>query len=363
MDQLGERQLKTRTDDLWLKVEEFAEENNETPLRIVALLLKKCKDKKARDFGDQIWKQPISTAAPAAKSKVLSNDTAIAILVNCSLGRDTYSKLGKILKQQGHDILPPWIHVRREQSLISPKPQPLPNPHEGVLMSYAESVKITAQRIMEDIPPSLIPTPAVMNIKFGFDGSGSHAIYRQVENEKTNNIIMSMFCPLAISSQSGDVKWTQKSPNSALTHRPLALQLGKESSETLQSLTVFDDDINSMKSVGCTAMVGEKEVPLKVNVVSHMMDMKAANLYLGLGGAYCDLCDYSRDACHDPNIVEEGFEITRNVNDLQALFDEIGQEDGSVTKSRYDYDTRKGLTAKPIPNHEDTSVQVLHALL
>ena len=131
---------------------------------------------------------------------------------------------------------------------------------------------------------------------------------------------MSMFCPLSINSECGDVKWTQKSPNSALTHRPLALQLGKESTETLQSLQVFDDDINAMKCDGFTTVVGEKEVSLKVNVASHMMDMKAANLYLGLGGAYCDLCDHSRDACHDPAVVERGFEITRTVADLHSLF-------------------------------------------
>ena len=53
----------------------------------------------------------------------------------------------------------------------------------------------------------------------------------------------------------------------------------------------------------------------------------------------------------------------RTVNNVQDLFEEIGQEDGSVAKSRIDYGTRKGLTHKPIPNHEVISVQVLHALL
>ena len=154
-----------------------------------------------------------------------------------------------------------------------------------------------------------------MNIKFGFDGSGSHAIYRQLENTKTNNIIMSMFCPLSINNDNGEVIWTQKSPNSALTHRPLALQLGKESTETLQSLQVFDADINAMKSDGFQTVVGEKSVAVKANVASHMMDMKAANLYLGLGGAYCDMCDHSRADCHDSDVVRAGLKITRTVGD------------------------------------------------
>ena len=216
---------------------------------------------------------------------------------------------------------------------------------------------------MEDMPISLIPNPAIMDIKFGFDGSGNHAIYRQLNNEKTNNIIMTMFCPLALKSESGEAKWSQKSPNSALTHRPLALQLGRESSKTLQSLTVFDEDINKMKSVGCKVKVGDLEIPLKVNVASHMMDMKAAKIYLGLGGAYCDLCETSKEDCHDTDIVGEGVDITRNVEDLKGLFNDLGQDDGSVWKAPHDYGIRKGLTAKPIPDHEVTSVQVLHSLL
>ena len=361
LDQLGERQLKNRTEEIWTKVKEYAEENNETPLRILALLLKKCNEKTARDFGDHVWQQPASSSISDHNLLTINVNAGMAIMVDCQLGRETYSKLRTTLRQQGHDILPPWINLRTTQAAISPKPQPLPVPHEGVYMPYEESMKITATRIMETLPPT-IPSSVVMDIKFGFDGSGSHAIYRQVQNAKTNNIIMSMFCPLAIKGD-GETQWTQQTPNSAHTHRPLALQLGKESTETLQSLQIFDEDINKMKENGFTTMVGEKEVAVKVNVASHIMDLKAANLYLGLGGAYCDLCNHSRADCHDPDVVRDGFEITRNVADLKSLFAEVTDDDDVIIKHRDDYATRKGLTTKPIPNHEVTSVQVLHAML
>ena len=363
LDELGKKQLKSRTEEIWTQVELYAEENNETPLRILGLLLKKCNDKNAREYGDHIWSQSSDTATPR-QSKTITNDSAIAIMVDCQLGRETYSKLRKILKQQEYDILPPWIHLRETQREISPKPKPLPEPHKGVQLSYSESMMITARRIMEDLPVSLLPSYAVLNIKFGFDGSGSHAIYKQAGNEKTNNIIMSMFCPLSIiCSDTGGTKWTQHSPNSALTQRPLALQLGKESVDTLQSLQTFDQDINDMKENGFAAIIGEKEVNVKVNVASHMMDLKAANLYMGTGGAFCDLCSYSREDCHDPEIVKQGFEITRSVSDLHNLFDTLSDEDGNILKRRNDYETRQGLTTKPIPDHEVVSVQVLHALL
>ena len=40
-----------------------------------------------------------------------------------------------------------------------------------------------------------------MLIKDGVDGSGSHAIYHQLDNVKTHNIVMYMFCILRISEK------------------------------------------------------------------------------------------------------------------------------------------------------------------
>ena len=79
-------------------------------------------------------------------------DSAIAIMVDCQLDCETYTRLCKILKKQGDAIFPPWIHIRNKQTGISTKPQSLPDPHKGVQLTYAESVKIiTTQRVMEDL--------------------------------------------------------------------------------------------------------------------------------------------------------------------------------------------------------------------
>ena len=39
------------------------------------------------------------------------------------------------------------------------------------------------------------------------------------------------------------------------------------------------------------------------------------------------------------------------------------QEDSEVAKAKNNYDTRKGVTSKPIPTNDIKSVQVLHAVL
>ena len=126
---------------------------------------------------------------------------------------------------------------------------------------------------------------------------------------------------------------------------------------------MFNKEQRDLQVDGCKIEVSGIEMPLKVNVASTMMDMKAAHLYLGLGGAYCDLCHSSRNDAHDPKFVEECCNITRSIEDLHNLFGELVQDDGSVFKQVHDYQHRAGLTSKPVPTNETKSVQVLHALL
>ena len=82
------------------------------------------------------------------------------------------------------------------------------------------------------------------------------------------------------------------------------------------------------------------------------------------GGAYCDLCTCSKEQCLDVERIEGGFNINRSVEDLLHLFDDhLGLEDGSVMKSKGDYEIRAGQTVRAIPTNETQFVQVLHALL
>ena len=124
LDELGQKQLQRRTDDLWQKVIDFASQNDETPFRIVSLLLSRCGDRQGKEFGQQVW-------SGSRVDKMVSEDSATAILVDCALGRETYGRLRKILKKEGHDILPPWINLRRKQSKVTPEIEPLTDPHIG----------------------------------------------------------------------------------------------------------------------------------------------------------------------------------------------------------------------------------------
>ena len=68
-----------------------------------------------------------------------------------------------------------------------------------------------------------LQSPLNLKMKYGFDGSGSHAIYRQKDNVQTNNMILTVFCPLELTTNDGEKIWEEISPNVPQTQRPLML--------------------------------------------------------------------------------------------------------------------------------------------
>ena len=102
---------------------------------------------------------------------------------------------------------------------------------------------------------------------------------------------------------------------------------------------------------------------MESEIVSHMLNMKAVHMYLGLGGCYCNICDPTKTQCLDKECTEAGFQILGNIDELHSFFSEVVQQDGEVAKAKNDYEARKGVTSRPIPTKDVKSVQVLHALL
>ena len=92
--------------------------------------------------------------------------------------------------------------------MITPELCKLPELHFGVHIPLS-STEITAQRILQEVPLNKVSVSngLFMNIKFGFDVSGSHAIYHQLNNENTYNMVLTVFCPLDISNEIGCILW------------------------------------------------------------------------------------------------------------------------------------------------------------
>ena len=350
---VSRRQILRRTDELWQGVKSLSEKENVKASQIIGLLLTRCVEKDVVDIGTSLWENNV-------KPPQVSIDKAIAIYTGSRLGRDTYTDQKKLLDSDGHYVLPPWKHIRKQQMDITPDFQELPAPHNGVYFPLLSAVTITFQRLLTHvtIESGALPKLFKMKIKFGFDGSGNHSIYNQINNVQTNNIIMTMFCPLSIETDDGSTVWTRDSPNNPFAQRPVGIQLGKESADNITSLAIFNEDMAKMQE---GIDLGSSQV--KVDISSYMMDRKAADLYLGTGGGYCDLCTLTKEACHCIDIVKNYVNIDREITNLHDIFERLVQDDGTILKERGDYAVRQGLTNKPVATIQAPTVQVLHALL
>ena len=225
--------LRQKLRPIRISIEEFAEKENISYEQLLGLLLSYSRIQNLSEIGTQVWNKSISTAP----SKV-PVPTTLAIYNDCMLGRKTYTNMRKMLRATNCNAYAAWHIIREEQRKITPTIKILPEPHNGVYFTLTDAVAMTAQRILQlnnvDIPNGDLK----MEIKFGFDGSGSHAIYNQINNADTNNIIMTMFCALKLITNQNTVIYEQPLPNFALSQRILCIQMGKETIINLNSLQV-----------------------------------------------------------------------------------------------------------------------------
>ena len=365
------KQLLRRTDQIWEQIQTVAQEENTTASELLGLLLTRCADKSIRNVGNSLWhtSQPPSSPTHPHSNKINTN-TALVIYTDCNLGRQSWTTQKRVLAADGHDILPAWKHLRNIQAQITPVAMPIPSSYlnspfgHGVYFNMIEALKSTLTRIIQTIPEPEKIINFNVTCKFGFDGSGGHSIFNQKNNDSSNNLILTVMCPLELKDSTGKVIWTESAPNSHRSQRPLLIRTGKESVESLGSLKIFNNDINKAENEGFVLNVAEdRTVNVKSTIIAYSLDRKAANLYLGLGGAYCDLCELSKEDCLDIDTIKDGISITRDIDTLHSIFDHLEQEDGSICKNDGDYPTRTGLTNRPIATNPVKTIQVLHGLM
>ena len=83
-DLTSSKQLQRRTDKLWDDVCTSSRNEGQDEWRILGLLLTRCQNQKACEFGNHLWNDsPAHFQVPV--------DNAMAILVDSSLGQQTYT--------------------------------------------------------------------------------------------------------------------------------------------------------------------------------------------------------------------------------------------------------------------------------
>ena len=101
-------------------------------------------NKNIAKIGNDLWDDNISYGVSAR----LPIDTAMTIMADSDLGRNTYTNQRKLLKSSGYDIFHPWRAIREHQYSFTPDIKPLKEPYTGVAFSFKDAMEITAKRIL-----------------------------------------------------------------------------------------------------------------------------------------------------------------------------------------------------------------------
>ena len=185
------------------------------------------------------------------------------------------------------------------QKKVMPEITPLcPESGSGVLMSPIESVKLHFQRLI--ILLHLQPGRYSMTAKEGLDGSGRHAVYDQLGNVQTHNIIIWMWVPLQLSKNSdqhlhactsksteSEIVWKEGAPSSPEAAQPIFITMGKEDKKLLEQIVPpVHEEITRLHSSGAIVEVSGEVFNFEVEFIRSMNDGKMQKLLLGRG-AFC----------------------------------------------------------------------------
>ena len=179
----------------------------------------------------------------------------------------------------------------------------------GIHYSFIESIKLTANQIIKAEKIQTTPKLTLI-IEYGWDGSSGHKVFNQLDNIDSDNIIQAAFSPLRlIDPESKNILWENQVPNSEFSQRPVLMVLGKETSENVDNLKVLEPERKTLEQDGMTLEGGSILTVMTKNLC---LDRKAANIWTGLGGSYCDMCPLSKEECNDIDVIKIGIPISRN---------------------------------------------------
>ena len=262
-------------------INEYADEQRITSKQLMGYALKSnyLEDKSAATIGKKLFQE--ETTGDLGK---LTVELAVSIYVSCSFTKRKYIHMRNILASVDMNIFPLYDDIAGYLDQITPDIKKVESdcPLVGVKIDYDDALRMTTTRILSTLT---MTQPLVINeinlmIHDGIDGSGSHSIFNQKNNEKTSNILMYMFRAEKITDESGTVIWSNPKSGSASACRPLMLLLGKENHENLEIVEKVQKERNNL-----TFEVTYNNHPIQVNVQGcmSMIDGKMRTILSGKG--------------------------------------------------------------------------------
>lgn len=220
------------------------------------------------------------------KLKRYTADEALALIINSRLSKSAYLQIREGAKKRGADIYPSYHSILFAKERCYPQNDDIKITESSAEISLQALLDLTVRRILhvesESIFSSSNEETANMKLlsKWGCDGSGGQARYKQSFSEKDitdADMFVTSLVPLQIiSCINGKIIWENSRANSTRYCRIIRFQFKKETPELIKSERIYiENQINNFRCT--TVQCGGHDISVQHILILSMIDGKVSN--------------------------------------------------------------------------------------
>eukprot|EP00733_Pompholyxophrys_punicea_P000940 Pompholyxophrys_punicea_v1_NODE_378_length_2095_cov_23.619608.p1 type:complete len:497 gc:universal NODE_378_length_2095_cov_23.619608:1657-167(-) len=222
---------------------------------------------------------------------------ALALLVDCNLGKNEYQKIRNNALQHNIYLYPPYNDLRKEKEVIYPNRNSESITETSASTTLQSLVDITSKRLCEYLrePLNFVHSELLLISKWGFDGATGQSMYKQSWSFETtstqdSSLFSTNLVPLRlICLKSNTVVWNNPCPSSVSFCRPLRIQFEKESKDL--NISEKDHWENEIKNLNLSIVsFGEKFFSVFHRLLFTMIDGKVLGHITDTHTTNCPLC-------------------------------------------------------------------------
>ena len=361
---LGKRMQRECTQGLVDAIHQFIENEDGTltEKEVLGYLLYRMnyvKNKEQPNFGSDLFHNPF-------QSVNYNVQKAVSIMHSLVLSKEQIRTMKRIMTSKGI-YFPNTNEINEARKKLRPVSHSVLD-GKGVGVNYCECVENTVSSIfsvLNETGKPIVPDSNITVIfKDGCDGAGQQVTWNSCSMKNAEqNMFQYGIVPLKVLSND-EVVWSSNSPNSPECLRPIYLVREKESNQEMIELVIKTTDAarHDMMNNGIDILYEGKVFHVNIVIKDTMKDLKLKRSISGLGGADCILCvSKTEDWSIEENILN-GFNINRSAENNMELYNQLVQ-DGNITVKQGDFDTRKGLTKKPITSSDQHNITIVHSYI
>lgn len=246
-------------------------------------------------------------------------DEALALVCDAQLTVSQYNKMRLGAKMRNANLYPAYKKVLEAKNRCYPDKQSLTIGETNIEIKLQALLDHTVERIMlttKDIIPNFSDEELlnlVCTVKYGYDGSGDHAVYKQKftndDGAATDSqIFATSIVPISIVVNE-KIVFQNPRPSSTRFCRPLHLVFAKETAALINAEQASLDSQIAQLQPSKFQCFG-RSVLVKYNMLMTMVDGKICNTITSTSSQCCYICGASPSQMNDLNAV-----LKRNENE------------------------------------------------